>query len=397
MAYQRRKLADFRRLKRESLINNRRPEDDYSSPPSKVDPGRLVAPSSIVSTENEQTMDNGQVERQNYEAHPKYPASKQSGDSSDNLSIVIGGPGGDATLGRASRSLKGTLNYVNETINVSDETQTESASSNSVANESGNEFDGSIQYQAEHEDSFSETKDLITEANNSQRFNKEQLPNRWTPTVIHDQRENDPQKPSKAYKHQRGEQNKLAAASSAASVENKSFDAGSQLNDEIGAVANSHTWDINIDDGQVSRYYDDDNRRQSIIKSNTETSTSTRAEREQVLKSEANIGSDSFKKVNSDIDNFYDEKLDGNLMWTASQYLYMHVKALTSSTLFGAEVDVEWSNERNDSTTNGIVGTMNLGQPIHQQQQQQLQTITAPFATIDVIFGQNLQLDCTGK
>lgn len=109
---------------------------------------------------------------------------------------------------------------------------------------------------------------------------------------------------------------------------------------------------------------------------------------------------------------------DESLLWAAGQYLYLHMKAFATLSLYGVQVDVEWSNERvngtnidfvNDKTYNGVVEdtgdkaatvaptTMALGEIGYVSSFTGLHTDIAPFATIDLVPGQNLHLECTGK
>lgn len=92
--------------------------------------------------------------------------------------------------------------------------------------------------------------------------------------------------------------------------------------------------------------------------------------------------------------------LDESLMWSAGRYLYMHMKAVASSSMFGVEVGVEWSNERsNGSNVDSNVQDSYIQKPKSLNSRLHYQKIKspAPFATIDVISGQNLYLQCTGK
>lgn len=93
--------------------------------------------------------------------------------------------------------------------------------------------------------------------------------------------------------------------------------------------------------------------------------------------------------------------LDESLMWSAGRYLYMHMKAVASSSMFGVEVGVEWSNERsNGSNVDLNVQDSDVQKPkswLSSRLHYQKIKSPAPFATIDVISGQNLYLQCTGK
>lgn len=133
-----------------------------------------------------------------------------------------------------------------------------------------------------------------------------------------------------------------------------------------------------------------------------------------------------------------EEDDDEALLWTAGQYLYLHLRAFAALSLYGVQVEVEWSNERVNGTNNidfALDGKTNNN---NQQQQQptaspgpslvvqsdnngqsngsagatstMTSTPTAsnvdqfarshgpsPFATIDLVPGQNLHLECTGK
>lgn len=93
-------------------------------------------------------------------------------------------------------------------------------------------------------------------------------------------------------------------------------------------------------------------------------------------------------------------RLDESIMWSAGQYLYMHMKALASSSLFGVEVGVEWSNERSNGSTIDL--NVQENPDIHKFASANSHLhypkirSPSPFATIDVISGQNLYLQCTG-
>lgn len=94
------------------------------------------------------------------------------------------------------------------------------------------------------------------------------------------------------------------------------------------------------------------------------------------------------------------DRLDESLMWSAGQYLYMHMKALAASSMFGLEVGVEWSNERSNGSNVDLNAYSQFGgQPIESSLYPRFSKIKTPtpFATIDVISGQNLYLQCTGK
>lgn len=101
------------------------------------------------------------------------------------------------------------------------------------------------------------------------------------------------------------------------------------------------------------------------------------------------------------------DKLDESLMWSTGQYLYMHMRALAASSIFGVEVDVEWSNERSNGTSFDMIDSQSIGndgrseKKISGPRNRRLHYAKAhdatPFATIDVIAGQSLQLQCTGK
>lgn len=89
------------------------------------------------------------------------------------------------------------------------------------------------------------------------------------------------------------------------------------------------------------------------------------------------------------------DSIDANVLWAANRYLYMHMRAIASSPIFGAEVDVEWSNERTNYSSQQNHENAALNRP--NPQTGELIIDTAPFATIDMISGQNLLLQCTGK
>lgn len=101
------------------------------------------------------------------------------------------------------------------------------------------------------------------------------------------------------------------------------------------------------------------------------------------------------------------DKLDESLMWSTRQYLYMHMRALAASSIFGVEVDVEWSNERSNGTSFDMIDSQLIGndgaseKKISSSRNRHLRHAKShdatPFATIDVIAGQSLQLQCTGK
>lgn len=88
---------------------------------------------------------------------------------------------------------------------------------------------------------------------------------------------------------------------------------------------------------------------------------------------------------------------DESLLWQASQYLYMHMRAKAASSIYGVQVDVEWSNER----VNGTVNTDQQGHTtenmIEQDSVEAYGHFLSPFATIDLVPGQDLHLQCTGK
>lgn len=101
--------------------------------------------------------------------------------------------------------------------------------------------------------------------------------------------------------------------------------------------------------------------------------------------------------------------LDDDLMWIAGQYLYMEVRAVAGSPLFGAEVSVEWSNERVNDTNSFAppIDDPQVGQGLQMKdsysgsneanEDARGTRDTSPFATIDVIPGQNLHLQCAGE
>ena len=102
------------------------------------------------------------------------------------------------------------------------------------------------------------------------------------------------------------------------------------------------------------------------------------------------------------------EAQDESLLWLAGQYLYMRMRAFATSSVYGVQVDVEWSNERVNGTNIDLVSDsaeqpnkLAAGQPPvgqtagvrHYARNRQV----APFATIDLVPGQDLHLQCTGK
>lgn len=99
---------------------------------------------------------------------------------------------------------------------------------------------------------------------------------------------------------------------------------------------------------------------------------------------------------------------DETLLWQAGQYLYMHMRALAASSIYGVQVDVEWSNERMNTSETDLQQQQQTPQQKEQQTFQSSPEVGAyssylslrdvsPFAVIDVISGQNLHLQCTGK
>lgn len=129
------------------------------------------------------------------------------------------------------------------------------------------------------------------------------------------------------------------------------------------------------------------------------------------LQTESNVGSLSL----IDEPLVYDDTLDESLMWKAGQYLYMHMRAIAASSMFGVELAVEWSNERVNGSSSIPDSSMPDGgedarsaEPLQGLQDDFLPTTESrsasrevrdavPFATINVISGQNLQLQCTGE
>lgn len=106
----------------------------------------------------------------------------------------------------------------------------------------------------------------------------------------------------------------------------------------------------------------------------------------------------------------YESDLDESLMWTANQYLYIHMKAIAASSMFGAEVDVEWSNERANvsslasspsaklsRTDMGLDASINNAKRRDNSSPQDRYHVSVPFATIDVISDRSLLLQCTGE
>lgn len=102
----------------------------------------------------------------------------------------------------------------------------------------------------------------------------------------------------------------------------------------------------------------------------------------------------------------YDLDLDESLMWTANQYLYIHMRAIAASSMFGAEVDVEWSNERSNGSSSIPKAARKLDpresdsdsyNNVDRRDRSDRYHNSAPFATIDVISDRNLLLQCTGR
>jgi len=93
---------------------------------------------------------------------------------------------------------------------------------------------------------------------------------------------------------------------------------------------------------------------------------------------------------------------DESLMWRASQYLYMHMRAFAASSIYGVQVDVEWSNERTNMSYNSFTsrqepsGAVSIGDGDSVSKDQNSVDIGTPFATIDLVPGQSLHLQCTG-
>lgn len=127
---------------------------------------------------------------------------------------------------------------------------------------------------------------------------------------------------------------------------------------------------------------------------------------------EANGGSQT-KQLDYKSNELDDQSEDDvSLEWQASQYIYMHMKAISS--VFGMEVDVEWSNERSnlsasmfrsnnsdDNSSIELAQASSSSPPISSgfidlfEASQSLGA--APFATIDVVYGQTLELECVGE
>lgn len=109
--------------------------------------------------------------------------------------------------------------------------------------------------------------------------------------------------------------------------------------------------------------------------------------------------------LNSVMSSNYESDLDESIMWAASQYLYIHMRAVAASSIFGVEVDVEWSNERINLTSIDIQHRNNSDEPGSSSGSNNISWNpsivsyfdTIPFATIDVISGQSLLLQCTGE
>lgn len=106
---------------------------------------------------------------------------------------------------------------------------------------------------------------------------------------------------------------------------------------------------------------------------------------------------------------------DENLLWTAGQYLYMHMRAFAASSMYGVQVDVEWSNE---NEWMGINRTMDDGEQAPSSFPGELSrpdfngservhggsrdfgartNAIAPIATIELVSGQDLHLQCTAQ
>lgn len=94
----------------------------------------------------------------------------------------------------------------------------------------------------------------------------------------------------------------------------------------------------------------------------------------------------------SDRDTQYDDDDDVGLMWQASQFIYLHIKAISS--VFGMEVDVEWSNERSNVS---LAAEPDRSSARYTDGPSAGSLEMAPFATIEVLYGQNLELECVGK